>query len=267
MDKLIVAKIGGKIIDDSEKRLQFLKQFCEIDSPKILVHGGGKVASTLAESLGVEVQMVEGRRITDQSMLDVVTMVYGGLINKTIVAQLQGLGCNAAGLTGADANIILSNKREVAEIDYGYVGDIREVNIEPLYRLLSDKMTPVLAPLTHDGNGTLLNTNADTIAASIAREMSLLYAVHLYYCFEKPGVLESVEDDESVIPALSYDRFQEMKSANSIADGMIPKLDTGFEALRNGVSNVTLCSAGNLGQIVEGSKGTRYTKLFNIMMS
>ena len=261
MDNLIVAKIGGKIIDDTEKRADFLRQFCGIDAPKILVHGGGAVASTLAESLGVEVQMVEGRRITDQPMLDVVTMVYGGLINKSVVAQLQGLGCNATGLTGADMNIIRSDKREVTEIDYGFVGDIREVNIEPLYTLVADKITPVIAPLTHDGEGSLLNTNADTIAARVAREMTLLYDVHLYYCFEKPGVLESVNDEKSVIPTLSFDRFQEMKSANAIADGMIPKLDTGFDALQQGVRAVTICSAGEFARVVNGSNKVKYTKL------
>lgn len=262
MEPLHIVKIGGRVIEDAGAMAPFLEQFAGIPGKKILVHGGGKSATTLAEQLGVQVRMVDGRRITDADMLRVVTMVYGGLVNKTVVARLQAIGCNALGLTGADADLIAAHRREVNEIDYGFVGDIDEVRSEPLIGFLSQDLTPVLAPLTHDGRGNLLNTNADTIAAMVAAALAASYEVQLVYCFEKPGVLEDVEDEHSVIPVLPRDRYRALQRSGQIARGMIPKLDTGYLALEKGVAFVYISHAANLGALLAGEQphtGTRLT--------
>lgn len=261
MADLIVAKIGGKVVSNLAMLDKFLRQFSDITGKKILVHGGGAKASSLAKSLGLSVQIVEGRRITDRAMLDIVTMVYGGLINKQIVATLQSCGCDALGLTGADGNIIQADKRKVDEIDFGFVGDISCINSNRIHQLLTMGITPAIAPLTHNGRGLLLNTNADTIAATIAREMSSWYKVRLYSCFEKSGVLESTDDPDSVLRSLSYNQFQEMKNSGVIADGMIPKLDTGFEALQNGVYSVSICLAEDFEEVIKGEIKANYTQL------
>lgn len=262
MEPLYIVKIGGRVIEDSEAMAPFLEQFAELPGKKILIHGGGRSATTLAEQLGVQVRMVEGRRITDAAMLRVVTMVYGGQVNKTLVSRLQACGCNALGLTGADAGIILAHRREVKEIDYGFVGDIDEVRSEPLISFLSRDLTPVLAPLTHDGQGNMLNTNADTIAATVAIALASHYEVRLVYCFEKPGVLEDVKDDRSVIPELPRDRYRKLQHNGQIARGMIPKLDTGYQALEKGVAFVYITHAADLQALLAGEQphtGTRLT--------
>ncbi|MBS1272214.1 MAG: Acetylglutamate kinase [Candidatus Marinimicrobia bacterium] len=207
MNKLYVIKIGGSVIKDESQLSEFLDQFKRIDAPKILVHGGGSKATSVAESLGVNVQMTDGRRITGAEMLEVVTMVYGGLINKNLVAQLQNRGCNAIGLTGADADIIHAHRREIADINYGYVGDINSVKTGTLHRFLESGLTPVVAALTHDGQGTMLNTNADTIAATVAGAFSADYHVELLFCFEHNGVLESLKNPASVLSSLSYQDY------------------------------------------------------------
>ncbi|MCF7804699.1 MAG: acetylglutamate kinase [Candidatus Marinimicrobia bacterium] len=261
MDRIIIAKIGGKVLNDKNLLGEFMEQFSRVSERKILVHGGGKVASDIAESMGVEVKMVDGRRITDRDTLNVVTMVYAGLLNKRVVAQLQGMGCNAAGFTGADANIILSERRPIKDIDYGYVGDVVNVNDKTLTALLSDGITPVIAPLTHDGKGTNLNTNADTMASVVAQAMAKHFRSELIYCFEMPGVLESVEDNDSVIRHLDYQRYEQLRTTGAIASGMIPKLDTGFGALDNGVSDVKICHANALASVIENDTTIRYTEL------
>lgn len=233
-----IVKIGGKVIEDTETLQQFLKDFSKIKGPKILVHGGGRTATEMATKLGIASKMVEGRRITDMPTLEVVTMVYGGLVNKNMVAALQALGCNALGLTGADMNCILAEKREPIPIDYGYVGDIVAVNAIAFTQLLKQGVTPVLAPLTHNKNGQLLNTNADTIAAQVAVALSKSFEVALSYCFEKKGVLHDIQDENSVIEKIYETDFEQMKDSGSIADGMIPKLDNAFATLNAGVEKV-----------------------------
>lgn len=253
---LILVKIGGNIIDNPEACLAFLRAFAKLPSPKILVHGGGKIATQTAANLQIETQMVEGRRITDRAMLDVVTMVYGGLVNKNLVAQLQANQCNAIGLTGADGGIIRSIKRPVNDIDYGFVGDIQEVNAEQIDSLLQSNLTPVIAPLTYSREGLLLNTNADTMASATAVAMAQGHAVNLVYCFEKKGVLSNPDDDESVIPTLTPSTYAEHKANGVIYQGMIPKLDNAFKALESGVSRVTICHANDLLAVEEGQAGT-----------
>ena len=233
-----IIKIGGKVIEEPETLQGFLTDFSQLKGPKILVHGGGRTATELAAKLGIASQMVEGRRITDAATLEVVTMVYGGLVNKNIVAALQSLGCNALGLTGADLNCILAEKRKVTPIDYGFVGDVVAVNAIAFVRLLEQGITPVLTPLTHDKTGQLLNTNADTIAARVAIALGKSFDVALGYCFEKKGVLKNVNDDDSVIELIREEEFAEMKANGSIADGMIPKLDNAFATLNAGVEKV-----------------------------
>lgn len=252
MQDLYLVKIGGGVINQSELLDQFLRDFGEIPQKKILVHGGGRLATDLAEQLKIPVQMIHGRRITDREMLKIVVMVYGGYVNKTIVASLQGHGCNAIGLTGADANIIPAHKRIVKDIDYGFVGDFDRINRQPLLAMLGNDLTPVLAPLTHDSQGNMLNTNADTIAASVARELTDEYRVHLMLCFEKPGVLMNPEDNASVIAKLTESMYRELKASGEISSGMIPKLDTGFAARRAGVAEVRICHAQALGEAVSG---------------
>jgi acetylglutamate kinase len=249
MQALYVVKIGGNVIDDERATKQFLQKYSQLPGNKILVHGGGKIATQTAQRLGLEAQMVDGRRITDQAMLEVVTMVYGGLVNKNIVARLQTYSCNAIGLTGADANCILAKKREVATIDYGYAGDITEVNASQFASFLNQGLSPVVAPLTYDHDGNMLNTNADTMAATIAWSLAATFKVHLIYCFEKRGVLSDPENDDSVIAALSWTEYQHLKETGVISKGMIPKLDNAYNALRKGLERVIICHADELQEV------------------
>ncbi|HYM92781.1 MAG TPA: acetylglutamate kinase [Chitinophagaceae bacterium] len=256
MDKLFVIKIGGNIIDDDTKLSSFLKSFAAIQHPKILIHGGGKLATQIAEQLNIPQQMVEGRRITDAETLKVVIMVYAGYINKNIVAKLQAYNCNSIGLCGADGNIILAHKREHPALDYGFVGDVDTVNISLLKACLDNGLTAVVAPITADKKGQLLNTNADTIAQEIAKAMSGLYEVDLIYTFEKPGLLLNVHDDSSVISSISTEDFQQLKAEGRIFAGMIPKLDNAFVALNSGVKKVMIGKAEELEQLISGKAGT-----------
>jgi acetylglutamate kinase len=253
---LTVVKIGGNIIDNPEASGAFLHAFAKLPAPKILVHGGGKIATQTAAKLQIETQMVDGRRITDRAMLDVVTMVYGGLVNKNLVAQLQANQCNAIGLTGADGGIIRSIKRPIKDIDYGFVGDIVEVNAVQMKSLLRNSLIPVIAPLTYNSEGLLLNTNADTMASAIAVALATDYTVNLVYCFEKKGVLSNPNDDDSVIPTLTRVTYAEHKASGVIYQGMIPKLDNAFKALESGVGRVTICHANDLLAMKEGQTGT-----------
>ena len=256
MSQLTIVKIGGNVIDNPDALTRFLITFASLPGDKILIHGGGKIATQIAEKLGVQTVMVEGRRVTDQPMLDVVTMVYGGLVNKQIVARLQALGVNAIGLTGADASTILARKRPVGTIDYGFAGDIVEVDSGQIRFFLRQSLTPVYAPLTYDQTGTILNTNADTMASAIAVDMSHHDTVTLVYCFEKKGVLANPEDDNSVISELSPVLYADHKTAGTINKGMIPKLDNAFSALEKGVSRVIICHADELAQAVQQGAGT-----------
>lgn len=244
--KLTVVKVGGAILEDAESLSGFLDRFVALPGLKILVHGGGRAATRMAAKLGIESKMVEGRRITDAETLEIVTMVYGGLVNKNTVAALQARDCNAAGFTGADLNLVKASKRPVADIDYGFVGDITAVQSGEFANLLQLGITPVVAPLTHDGKGQFLNTNADTMASAIAIALSSLYEVTLIFCFEKPGVLLIPDDDTSVIPQLSAGLYQSYKEQKIIHSGMIPKLDNSFAALRQGVKQVVITSAATL---------------------
>jgi len=253
---LYVIKIGGNIIDDETKLSSFLQTFASIKEKKILVHGGGKLATKLADQLGIQQQLVDGRRITDAETLKIVTMVYAGYINKNIVAQLQANKCNAIGLCGADGNLILAHKRKHPTIDYGFVGDIDAVNTDLLQDLLNNGMSVVAAPITYDTNGVLLNTNADTIAQEIAKAMSSLYEVALVYSFEKNGVLLDVNDESSVIPKINASYYAELKEKQLIFAGMIPKLDNAFSALQNGVSKVVIGNAEHLAEIILKRSGT-----------
>lgn len=253
MERLTIVKVGGKVVEDKESLDQLLSHFTQIRGKRILVHGGGKLATSMAERLGIETKMVEGRRITDEATLEVVTMVYAGLVNKRIVAGLQAKGCNSIGLTGADLDVIRARKRPVSTIDYGYVGDIMGVNTSELRLLLNEEVVPVMAPITHNGYGQLLNTNADTIAADLAIELSNYYTVNLFYCFEKKGVLLNPDDENSVISELSFDRFKELQTTGAIKEGMIPKLDNGFTAMRNGVSQVLITNPN----LISMARGTR----------
>lgn len=250
-----IIKVGGKIVEDPEKLKQLLNDFASFPGKKILVHGGGRSATKIASQLGIESKMVNGRRITDADMLNIVTMVYGGLVNKTIVAKLQAKGINALGLIGADLNVIRSDKRPVKDVDYGFVGDVKEVNSGALAHLLEQDIVPVLAPLTHDGHGQILNTNADTIAGETAKALSALFNVTLIYCFEKKGVLMDENDDESVIPHLTEELFKEYVEKGIIQGGMIPKLENSFSAIHAGVRKVVITSASTFkeggGTIIE----------------
>jgi acetylglutamate kinase len=256
VEQLHVIKIGGNIIDDANRLEAFLEQFAAVQGHKLLVHGGGKLATKLAEQMGVQQQMVEGRRITDAETLKIVTMVYAGHINKNMVAKLQSRGTNAIGMTGADAGIIRAHKRVHATIDYGFVGDIDAVDSMKLHQLIQQNLTIVLAPITADGNGQLLNTNADTIAQEIAKSMSHLYATHLIYSFEKKGVLMDVNDEKSVIPMINSELYQQLKSENKIFAGMLPKLDNAFSAIQAGVKQVIIGQAEELKELLAGKTGT-----------
>ena len=256
MDKLIIIKIGGNIIDDENKLSSFLHDFAAIKSNKILVHGGGKLATRLAEQMNTPQQMVDGRRITDAETLKIVTMVYAGYINKNIVAQLQANGCNALGLTGADGNAILAHKRVHATMDYGFVGDVDAIDVSLLTMLLRQGLCPVLSPITHDKKGQLLNTNADTIAQETAKALSAFYDIELIYSFEKNGVLLDIENENSVIKKLDVAYYSELKTEGKIFAGMIPKLDNAFSALNNGVKKVIIGKAEEIQQLLNGDKGT-----------
>lgn len=247
MEPLTVIKVGGKIVEETESLNDLLCKFSTIQGAKALVHGGGRSATRFATQLGIESKMVEGRRITDQAMLQVVTMVYGGLVNKNIVAGLQAKGINALGLTGADLAIIKSDKRPVKEIDYGFVGDVKQVNDEMLANLIQLNITPVMAPLSYSKQHGLLNTNADTIAAETAKALAKHYDTTLVYCFEKKGVLFDETDDNSVIPTITPALFEQYKNEGIIQGGMIPKLENAFNALQNRVKKVIITQASELG--------------------
>jgi acetylglutamate kinase len=233
-------KIGGNIIDNPTELSQFLSDFSKIEGYKVLVHGGGKSATKMAESIGLVPQMIDGRRITDAAMLDVVVMIYAGQINKNIVAQLQGKNTNAMGFSGADGNLIQSDKRNHPTINYGFVGDVKKVNTQLLETLLSNGIVPVFCAITHDGKGQLLNTNADTIASELAIALSEVFDVTLNYCFEKPGVLFDAEDDSSVIENTNQELYSKLKAEKAIHSGMIPKLDNCFNSLSKGVQKIKI---------------------------
>jgi acetylglutamate kinase len=251
-EKLTVLKVGGKIVEEEDTLQRFLSDFCAIDGFKVLVHGGGRSATRIASTLGVESQMVNGRRITDSDMLRIVTMVYGGLVNKNVVASLQSRGTNALGLTGADMNVIHAHKRPVKDVDYGYVGDVDKVDGKRLAELIHTGIVPVMAPLTHDGEGHLLNTNADTIASETAKALAEYFDTTLMFCFEKPGVLLNADDDSSVIRELDHATYQKLVAEGAIEGGMIPKIDNSFQALEAGVSQVIITRS----DAIDGKSGT-----------
>lgn len=248
MQKLTLVKVGGALVEDPQSLHHLLLKFSKLSGAKVLVHGGGRLATQFAERLNIESQMVNGRRITDEKMLEVVTMVYGGLVNKKVVAQLQAAGINAMGLTGADLNYMQAIKRPVKDIDYGHVGDIAQVNTAEIQLLLEKQVVPVLAPLSHDGKGNLLNVNADTIAAEAAVALSKHFNTELIYCFEKPGVLRNAEDHSSVIAQLNEALFNELKADGAIHTGMIPKLENSLQAIKRGVRSVRITNVENIEQ-------------------
>ena len=253
MEKVTIVKVGGAIVEDSEKLAQLLKDFAAIPGKKVLVHGGGRRATKVAAALGIESKMVNGRRITDADMLEVVTMVYGGLVNKNLVAKLQANGVNALGLTGADMDVIHSHKRPLKDgIDFGFVGDVERANGKMLQTLINEGITPVMAPLTHDGKGNILNTNADTIASETAKALAPYYDVTLIYSFEKKGVLSNPEDDDSVIPVITHTDFERYKADGTVAGGMIPKLENALAAIDAGVKEVII----TLATAIDGKHGT-----------
>lgn len=254
-EKITVIKVGGKIVEEQKSLDNLLDSFAAIEGKKILIHGGGRSATRIAEALGIESRMVNGRRITDSETLKVVTMVYGGLVNKNIVAGLQARSVNALGLTGADCNIIRAYKRVDAEIDWGFVGDVDSVDGAMLAKLISEGVVPIMAPLTHDGNGHLLNTNADTIAAETARAISPYFEVTLTFCFEHPGVMRNPDDSASLIPQIDSSSYKELLADGIISGGMIPKIDNAFNALRGGVSKVIITRA----DAIDGVLGTHIT--------
>ncbi len=242
MEKLTVVKIGGKVIDNEKNLGEFLDQFSKIEGPKILVHGGGKLATKFSQRLGLEPKMIEGRRVTDAEALEVVTMIYGGLVNKNIVAGLQARGTNAIGLCGADANLIKAHKRPLKNgIDYGFVGDVDRVNDQVLLGLVNLGLVPIVAPLTHDSNSQLLNTNADTMAAETAIAMSKHYETSLFYTFELEGVMKDINDPNSLINQMGSVYYKELKQEGVVHSGMIPKLDNAFDSLRRGINNLFIC--------------------------
>lgn len=252
MEKLTVIKVGGKIVEEPETLSRLLADFSALPGYKVLVHGGGRSATKLAAELGIESRMVNGRRITDADMLKVVTMVYGGLVNKNIVAGLQAKGVNAMGLTGADMDVMRSVKRPVKDVDYGFVGDVKQVNADLLAGLIRQGVVPVMAPLTHDGEGHLLNTNADTIAGETAKALARHFEVTLVFCFEKKGVLRDADDDDSVIPVITPDLFRRYVDEGVIQGGMIPKLENSFSAVEAGVRQVII----TLATALDGRSGT-----------
>ena len=255
-EKLTVIKVGGKIVEEEATLNRLLDDFATIEGHKVLVHGGGRSATKIAAQLGIESKMVNGRRITDSETLKVVTMVYGGLVNKDVVAGLQARGVNALGLTGADMNVMRSVKRPVKEVDYGFVGDVEKVDASLLSDLIYKGVVPVMAPLTHDGKGHMLNTNADTIAGETAKALATLFDVTLVFCFEKKGVLRDENDDDSVIPLITPAEFKQYVADGIIQGGMIPKLENSFAAIDAGVSEVII----TLASAISGEEGTRIKK-------
>lgn len=253
MEKVTIVKVGGAIVEDNEQLAQLLTDFAAIPGKKVLVHGGGRRATKVAAALGIESKMVNGRRITDAQMLEVVTMVYGGLVNKNLVAKLQAKGVNALGLTGADMDVIHSHKRPVKDgVDFGYVGDVERANGRMLQTLIQEGITPVMAPLTHDGNGNILNTNADTIASETAKALAPYYDVTLIYSFEKKGVLSNPDDDNSVIPVITRSDFEKYQADGTIGGGMIPKIENALAAVDAGVKEVII----TLATAIDGKQGT-----------
>jgi len=256
-EKLVVIKIGGNVIDDSAKLDSFLNDFSAIKNKKILVHGGGKIATAIGEKLGIQSKYIDGRRITDDETIDLVTMVYGGLVNKQIVAKLQSINCNAIGITGADANLLPAKKRAVKEIDYGWVGDVNEIDSYNWRLFLENHLTPIAAPLTHDCNGQILNTNADTIASVIAVALSSFYETNLVFCFEKNGVLEDVNDETSIISKLTLNDYLSLKKSDKLFAGILPKIDNAFDAISKGVKEVTIGNSSQLSSLINGTGGTK----------
>lgn len=253
MEKVTIVKVGGAVVEDNEQLAQLLTDFAAIPGKKVLVHGGGRRATKVAAALGIESKMVNGRRITDAQMLEVVTMVYGGLVNKNLVAKLQAKGVNALGLTGADMDVIHSHKRPVKDgVDFGYVGDVERANGKMLQTLIQEGITPVMAPLTHDGNGNILNTNADTIASETAKALAPYYDVTLIYSFEKKGVLSNPDDDNSVIPVITRSDFEKYQADGTIGGGMIPKIENALVAVDAGVKEVII----TLATAIDGKQGT-----------
>lgn len=253
MEKVTIVKVGGAVVEDNEQLAQLLTDFAAIPGKKVLVHGGGRRATKVAAALGIESKMVNGRRITDAQMLEVVTMVYGGLVNKNLVAKLQAKGVNALGLTGADMDVIHSHKRPVKDgVDFGYVGDVERANGKMLQTLIQEGITPVMAPLTHDGNGNILNTNADTIASETAKALAPYYDVTLTYSFEKKGVLSNPDDDNSVIPVITRSDFEKYQADGTIGGGMIPKIENALAAVDAGVKEVII----TLATAIDGKQGT-----------
>ena len=252
-EKLILVKVGGKVVENPEALHRLITDLSHLEGRKVLVHGGGVLATKTATALGIETTMVDGRRVTDDQTIDVVTMVYAGLVNKRIVCMLQSLGANAIGLCGADMNIILSHKRPVKTVDYGWVGDVERVDGKALSTLIESGVVPVIAPLTHDGKGHILNTNADTIAAETAKGLSEYYDVTLVFCFEKRGVLADATNDDSVIPWLDLQRYEALKGDGVITDGMIPKLDNAFSTISHGVKEVVITHADCLCDLSQGT--------------
>ena len=248
IENINVVKIGGNVIDDPTALADFVRLFSNLKGPKILVHGGGKEATRLSKDMGVETKMIDGRRVTDRATLDIVTMTYAGLINKRIVAMLQAAGCNALGLSGADGNLIKATRRPANPIDYGFVGDIDPLDVnDTLIRILLEAgITPVVCAICHDGDGTLLNCNADSVASAIAIGVSRVAPTILTYCFEKAGVLANVDDENSVIPLVTKDNFQTLKENGTIAKGMIPKLTNALDSAAKGVKEVRICKAENI---------------------
>lgn len=246
MEKITVVKIGGNVIDNPEALKRFLREFAGLEGPKILVHGGGKVATRLAERLELKVQMVDGRRITDKGTLDVVTMVYAGLINKQVVAGLQAAGCNALGLSGADGNAVTARRRDPHPVDYGFVGDIERVDSELLRRLLEGDITPVFSAIMHDGRGTLLNCNADSVASSVALGAARIAPTDLVFCFEKAGVLREQDDETTLIPEITASTYPALKADGTVSKGMIPKIENALKAVEQGVRSVTIRSSEGL---------------------
>lgn len=245
---LKVIKIGGNVVDDPEKLAKFLDDFSRLEGPKILIHGGGKIATAISKALGIETTMIGGRRVTDAETIKVVTMVYAGVINKDIVSKLNAAGCAAIGLSGVDGNLIVSDRRSPIPVDYGFVGDPKEVNSSLLASLLGQGLTPVIAPITTDGKGTLLNTNADTVAQTIATAMAAHQDTELVFCFEKKGVLRDMDDDDSVISEITHEDFERLKADGIISDGMLPKIGNAFNAIAGGVKKVVICSSDNVAE-------------------
>ncbi len=256
---LYIVKIGGNVIDDKNNLHLFLKEFASIAEKKILVHGGGKIATAIGDKLNIQSQYIDGRRITDDDTIDLVTMVYGGLVNKKIVAELQALECNAIGLSGADGNLLPAKKRPVKSIDYGWAGDVNfsDIDVSIWKVFIDNNLVPVLAPLTHDRRGHMLNTNADTMASILAAALSKLYNVRLIYCFEKNGILTEVNDESSVVAELNAKNYDQLKADKKLFAGILPKIDNAFEAIHNGVEQVIVGNSNKLVELVKGKSGTK----------